>query len=714
MDIAKYYVSLGLSPTKAFMEDVDRTLKALEEKLSTLRMGTGLFKVDQKKLEISLGNALDIASKKLVFEISHFKVDKAAFQRAMSVASSVGVGHVSSGANRAAMQSHYRNTYVTTRSLSPTEWNRREGVKNEEWNRRREELRADQRARLEARRPRVSSNLSSIGAGGAAGLASRLYAPAIAIAGGAYGINALNERNQQVVSAKLQTQAVQQSYGGTKEQGQEAFKWLQSEGNRIGFNWLEAAPEFNVLASNLQGSGSSLEDAKTVFKGFSEYGRVNKLSNARQNLVFNALSQVAGKDKLQAEELTKQLGNSLPGAKSLFAEAYQRKLGTRLTGSEAIIKLEGDMKKGLVRGDILKYAAQVASERAQPGLAAASKASQAEQNRYKNALNEQVSNASDAGVESGYARLFRAFTAAMIESTPAVEGLAKGFDTLSKYVSFAVLLPQSITRAFEGRDSWVADAMGAANVKIAKDLFAGLSSLGEEIKTTLGLAFDGWGLIFEEFGAPLMGFLQTIKDVFLYTFKMLNFAISGDKKGVENSAAAMRASMSGMSAKDVEAIANGTYVAPIKTQDQGLAEYKAAVVRRDAILNTPANGVIETATQAGLLTRANWDVAHLQKYADSDSQNKARERNDFELSRAIALADDSKRFQQQAADSAKLNTTGVMPLPATSKQTLEVIIKAEDIKGADHNSLAAKISDGVKTYVETMFTHAMIANPTKE
>ena len=560
MEISSYYVGIKLNPNKAFLADVDKALKALESKLKAfqskgnLKLEISSFSVDDKKLRYSLGNALDLASKQLTFEVSRFSVNQSALNRALQ-AGGKGAPYGRSIGNG----NHVQNYITNSRALSPSEWDRREAVKHADWERRRSVLDEAEARRMQERAGRQrGSSAGVVGAGGAAGIASRAYLPALALVGGGYGLGALNKRNQEVVGAQLQTEAVVQSYGGTAQQGKDTFKWLQSEGDRIGFNWLEAAPDFNTLTSNLMGAGGSIEDAKGVFKGFSEYGRVNKLSNARQNLVFNALSQVAGKDKLQAEELTKQLGNSLPGAKSIFAEAYQRKLGTRLTGSEAIIKLEGDMKKGLVRGDSLKYAAHVASERSQEGLSAAQQASQAEQNRAKNAYNEQVVIASDSGVEEGYARLFRSFTVALSESGPMVERLAKGFNELSKYASFIVMLPQSIQRAFEGRDSWVADAIGKQNVETAKALYEGMKELGTEITKILGTAVEGWKMIFTEFGDEMLSFVNGLKNFFLYTMKSINAIVSGDLTGATNASNALRGTLAGKSQEEVAALAAGS------------------------------------------------------------------------------------------------------------------------------------------------------------
>jgi hypothetical protein len=308
-----------------------------------------------------------------------------------------------------------------------------------------------------------------------------LLGPAIALGLGGYGLSALNRRNQEVVAAQLQTQAVITGNGGTAEQGVQSFDWLRNTANRVGFNYLQASGDFNVLTSNLLGAGGTVAQSQNIFKGFAEYGRVNKLSPAKQKLVFNALSQIAGKDKLQAEELTKQLGNSLPGAKNIFAQAWQQKTGGKLTGSEAIIALEAAMKKGQVRGDILNYAADIASQKAQPGLAKASQASQAEQGRYQNAVSDMAIVASNAGVEEGFARIFRTLTAGLSESGDLVRALSEGFNDATKWADDLLLFPQSFVRALEGKDSLVADWLGVGKTSQLVQDWKEVKGLWEQI-----------------------------------------------------------------------------------------------------------------------------------------------------------------------------------------------------------------------------------------
>lgn len=555
MQIAKYFASLGFRVDRREIQKVDNHLKLIERKLQAfskkitkvggLSFQLNNFDVNQKKLNMKIGNALDLSSKKLFFQVNNFDVNQGRLNlvvgNALDLASTRLVMQLNNfDVNQALLN---RKMIAATRIASRAASNA-------------SNINPDVNARsvnlpLNARQ--------AAGIGGVGGLAARAYMPAVGLALGGYGLGWSNRRNQEVVAARMQTEAVQQAYGATKEQGTETFEWLQSEADRVGFSFMDASPDFNNLMSNLLGAGGSVEDAKTVFKGFAEYGRVNKLSNARQQLVFNALGQVAGKDKLQAEELTKQLGNSLPGAKSIFAEAYQRQTGGRLKGGEAIQALEAAMGDGKVRGDILKFAAQVASEMAAPGLSAAQRASQAEQNRAKNERDKLVGFASEAGLEEGWSRIWRALTTSMKESVPVVEAIARGFNEMSKYVSFAIMLPQSFKRAFEGRDSYIADAIGEMNAKILYDLTTGLGELTSEIATTLSAAIGGWGAILKEIGPAIGDFLRVMKDIFLYTFKMLNAFLPGGG-GVDaaaNYGRAMTASLNGASPEDVKLISEG-------------------------------------------------------------------------------------------------------------------------------------------------------------
>ena len=455
MEIAKYTVGVDFNLK---WKQLDKNLKLLEKKLAKFSAGKLAFSidkfvVDQRKLNIALGNALDRASMTTAFSIDRFVIDQASLTRQMTRAMR--------NAARAASAQADITPHVNGRGGIST---RQAGV-----------------------------------AGGVGGFTARAYMPLVALAAGGYGLGALNRRNQEIVSAQLQTSAIVQQAGGNASQGTQAFEWLRSEGERVGFNWLEAIPDYNKLISGLTGAGMTVGQSQGVFQGFSELARVNKLDRTSQNRLFRALSQVAGKNQLMSEELTGQIAEALPGGVAIFAEAYQRQLaaqgkGGGKTGSEAIAELRAAMEKRQVKGDILLYAGNRASEMAQPGLTAAQKASQAEQARFQNAYNELARVASESGVESGFSRLFRAMADGAREAAPLVKSLAGGFDEVTKYVSAAMLSFQSIQRFFQGRDSFLGDKLFPDD-EIRNKAFLWLEQTKRaftEVNTLLGNSYKGW------------------------------------------------------------------------------------------------------------------------------------------------------------------------------------------------------------------------------
>ena len=429
MKIAEYFAEFSIRPDRNSIRRVDSELKKLENKLrgfgknSTIKLKLSGFNVDQPALRLALSNSLDIASKSVAFEISKFVVNDRNLQAALL---------------RAARRLPPLPPGPNPPPLPP--------------------------------RPGPYPPDSRRGSGAASGFigggVARLYSPALALAFGGYGLAQLNKRNQQVVSAQLQSEAVVQQAGGTVEEGKASFEYLRKTANRVGFNYLDASADYNTLLSNVTGSGKSVEEGQKIFTGFSELSRTLKLGKVQQQRVFKALSDISGKGQLQAQELKLQLGQALPGAQSLFAKAYQNELAATgkgkgdLTGQAAIGALLEAMKKGLVKSSVLKYAAEIASERASYTLPTASQASQAEQAKYQNSVSDLAVVASDAGIEEGFARIFRTLAAGLDESNGLVRILAEGFNDATKFADDLLLFPQSFTRALEGRDSLVADWLG--------------------------------------------------------------------------------------------------------------------------------------------------------------------------------------------------------------------------------------------------------------
>lgn len=505
MKVASYWASLGVMVDKKSVALVDSTLNRLEQKLRNfgkltsknlkINFDIARFNVDQNRLNLAIGNALDIASMRNSFQISRFNVDQQALNRSV--------------ANAAQIAS--RQARVNVRATAG-------GMRDD----------------LGGISPR-----HAVAAGGVGGLAARAYMPALALAGGGYGAGWLNRRNQDVVSAQLMTQAVVQQAGGTTEQGVQSFDWLRQQGERVGFNYLDAAPDFNKLISGLTGAGMSVDTSQETFKGFAELSRVNKLDKTSQNRLFRALSQVAGKNQLMSEELTGQIAEALPGGVALFAEAYQRQTGGNLKGTESISALREAMEKRLVKGDILPVAAQIASEKASMGLSAASKASQAEQARAQNALNDRAITASNAGVEQGFARLFKTFAVTLQESGPLVEKMAQGFNNMSLYASNALLSIQSITRFFQGRDSLLGDKLFPDEESQAKaflflEQFKGFMT---EMDTLTSNIYNGWSMLLEKLSSSkILDTFNTSLSIMSNTAATFNKLAEGDFSGAADAA----------------------------------------------------------------------------------------------------------------------------------------------------------------------------------
>lgn len=267
--IAQFWADLGVRVQPNEIRKVDNLFTRITSLFNRLKKQQQQFKfdfadsmsVDQVKMRRVLQRNFDQVSKTTFFELRNFRIDQA---------------HLTSQL-RAAME----RASATTRFRPRVD---ERGVRSEGGG---------------GRHARVGL---SAGLGAAGGLSlGRLYGTAATVALGGYGLSALNQRNQQVQAAELTTQAVVQQAGGTEEQGQAANRWLKSQADRVGFNWLEASNDYNNVISGITGAGGTVAQGQNIFKGFSEYGRVNHIDTERQKRVFRALSQIAGKNQLMSK-----------------------------------------------------------------------------------------------------------------------------------------------------------------------------------------------------------------------------------------------------------------------------------------------------------------------------------------------------------------------------------------------------------------------------
>lgn len=376
-------------------------------------------------------------------------------------------------------------------------------------------------------------------AGGAAGAFARYGLSSLPLVGGVFGASAMNRANQEAISARLTTQAVVEAQGLTG-QGPAAFDWLRNQGNRIGFSYMDQAQDYNNFLSNSLGAGLSLGGSQDIYLGFAEYSKAMGITPARQKLVMNALSQMQGKGVVSMEELRRQMAESMPGTMSVFAEAYQTMTGGGLQGQEALAALMEAVPTGTVESaKLLPIVAELMRKRAAPKLDIAMKTSQAEQGRLQNIQSDLMMAASGAGVESGFTRMFKSLTAALKESEPLVLSMARGFDTMSRYASSALLSVQSITRFFQGRDSLLGDKLFPDEESQAKAflfLEQFKSLMTEMDKLTMNI-YNGWKMLLGELSSnKILDTFNTSLSIMANTAATFNRLAAGDFSGAVDAA----------------------------------------------------------------------------------------------------------------------------------------------------------------------------------
>ena len=243
------------------------------------------------------------------------------------------------------------------------------------------------------------------------------------------------------------------------------------------------------------------------------------------------------------EELKGQLAEAsgfgeLP---QLFAEAYQIQSGGSLKGAEARAALMKAMEDGLVKADILPIVTKLMNELSKGGIEKARTSSVAEQERSKNMQTRMLESFSKAGGETGFARLWRTATDAMREMDRVMPNIGQIFDKGTYFFRQLILLPQSIGRMFDGRDSnfqkWLF-GQGETGETIMQMMF-NIRDILKEVGELGGKSYEGWKMLFDLFkesGAlqTVLDMLKTIQESLLETLRAVNKLADGDLSGARD------------------------------------------------------------------------------------------------------------------------------------------------------------------------------------
>lgn len=120
-------------------------------------------------------------------------------------------------------------------------------------------------------------------------------------------------------------EAAQNRLGAVFNQNKQAVAaemgFIQRQADRLKISMGDLADNYSKFAISAQGANFSSKGTKDIFISIAEAARVNKLSTQQTSDVFLAFTQMMNKGKIQAEELTQQLGERMPGAVNLVAKA---------------------------------------------------------------------------------------------------------------------------------------------------------------------------------------------------------------------------------------------------------------------------------------------------------------------------------------------------------------------------------------------------------
>jgi len=166
---------------------------------------------------------------------------------------------------------------------------------------------------------------------------------------------------------------------GSAVQGASDFDWVKQKSNELGLETLSTAKAFARMNAAAKGTIYAGQGVKDIFEGVSMAATVMHLSADETEGTLYALQQMMSKGKISAEELSRQLGNRMPGAVKMFAAAMGM-------SDEAFMNM---MKKGEALSSVVlpKVAAYMKGE-FKSGIEAAMESISVQTNLMTNAFND--------------------------------------------------------------------------------------------------------------------------------------------------------------------------------------------------------------------------------------------------------------------------------------------------------------------------------------
>lgn len=168
--------------------------------------------------------------------------------------------------------------------------------------------------------------------------------------------NALMDTATKMSVAKNTLKNVSKEFG---EYGQ-SLEWLRKISNKYGQDMITLTNSFAQFRAAAESSSLTLDEMRTIYESLTRAAGAYHMSADRTNDMMIAVTQMLSKGKVAAEELRRQLGNSLPGAFNLMTQAAYN---AGIITENSTAALEKAMKSGEVMAeDVLPSFAKVLND----------------------------------------------------------------------------------------------------------------------------------------------------------------------------------------------------------------------------------------------------------------------------------------------------------------------------------------------------------------
>lgn len=171
---------------------------------------------------------------------------------------------------------------------------------------------------------------------------------------GLFAFEALKGGVRSLVDAQVQMQGIHYtlvSVAGSAAAADAAFGFVEKTADRLGMNLKDAATGFSQLSASASANGVAMRDQQKLFTALGEASTVLHLSSTQTQAALLALTQMFSKGKIQAQELTLQLGQAIPGVVPRFQQAV---LAMKKGTADAGLTFEQLMEQGkLTAKDVL-------------------------------------------------------------------------------------------------------------------------------------------------------------------------------------------------------------------------------------------------------------------------------------------------------------------------------------------------------------------------